>query len=277
MSALDEEEREDLLDRLAVLVRPDPGLFVSSPFVEPTPRFFPDVFDHDAASAQALAQRLLGYAGLDGFRAEVVLEESARSAAPSLTTSDLVSVEGQTIHFACSELGRVDDATLCLAHEVSRAALLVHTHRRSDSVYRASVRPEAAIVTPDASDEALVAASIFAYVLGFGVLATLGAHHARQGGHSRGGVSQTSWQHVAYGRLSPEAASFLLAAQLVVRAVPSPRRNALLASLPTNRRVEVETALASVEREALLARLGLPEPSRWPPERMPTIGPSRSR
>lgn len=277
MSTLDEGERETLLDQLGELLRSEPGPFVSAPFVEPTPRYFPDVFDHDAASAQALAQRLLGYAGLDGFQAQVELENASRSASLPLTASDLVSIEGPTIRFVCAELGRADDATLCLAQEVARAALLVHTHRRSDTVYRASMRPEAPVVTPDTSDGALVHASIFAYVLGFGVLATLGAHHARQGGHSRGGFSQTSWQHVAYGRLSPEAASYLLAVQLVVRAVPAPRRNALLASLPTHRRVEVETAIASLDREALLARLGLPPPSTWPPERVPAITPARAR
>ncbi len=271
MSVVPEDEREALLDRLAELVRTDPGPFVSAPFVEPTPRFFPDPFTHDAASARQLAQRLLRYAGLDAFHAEVVLDSEGPSAALPLTSSDLVRIEGQTVHFACSELGRSDDATLCLAHEIARAALLIHTHRRNDSVYRASVRPEPASLVPDESDPALVAASVYAYVIGFGLLATLGAHHARQGGHSRGGLTQTSWQHVAYGRLSPEASSFLLAVQLVARDVAPTRRNALLASLPTNRRVEVETALASLDRSTLLARLGLPPPTTWPAERVPDL------
>ncbi|HEY2295003.1 MAG TPA: hypothetical protein VGM86_30225, partial [Thermoanaerobaculia bacterium] len=59
-------EQEELLSDLAEIIsRRGTGVFLTSPIVMPQPRYLPDAWHGDLASAQILLRRLMLYAGLD--------------------------------------------------------------------------------------------------------------------------------------------------------------------------------------------------------------------
>lgn len=266
MAELTSEDRETLLDELAAFTRSDPKPFVSGPIVEPSEAWFAEPFAPTADGLEVIAAHLLAYVGLDGFLADVTVDETAVDESAMLpdTRTDLAGIEGRTVFFSCTQLGRGDDATYALAHEVARAALLRRRLRAGASPYREMESTE--LVEPDDTDRERYEASVFASYLGLGVLSASGSHHYRQAGRTQGRSQITAWQHVAYGGLSPEATSYLLAVQLVARGIDGERRERLIDSLPEERRLEVRSEIGPLDREALVARLGLPPPSEWPEE-----------
>lgn len=65
-------EQEELLSDLAEIIsRRGSGAFLTSPIVMPHPRFLPDAWQGDLASAQILLRRLMLYAGLAHGRARL--------------------------------------------------------------------------------------------------------------------------------------------------------------------------------------------------------------
>lgn len=275
MAALTDEDRAYLRALLADFTRGDAEPFVARALVEPTVTWFPEAFAPTSEGLAAIASRLLAYAGLEGHDADVTVDEGAVDADAMLpeTRTDLAGIEGRTVFFSCTRLGRADDATYSLAHEVARAALLQRRLGAGASPYRAMESTE--LVEPDETEAARAAASVFATYLGLGLLSAAGSHHYRQTGRTRGRNQITAWQHVSYGGLSPEAASFVLALQLVARGIEGERLERLLASLPDERRSEVRVEMGRLDRDEVIASLGLPPVGAWPPEQSAPVPPPR--
>jgi len=135
-----------------------------------------------------------------------------------------------------------------------------------ETAYRAAANPEPRV--PAGTQSEHVEASVLATCVGLGVLSAVGAYRFQQSGHHRGLMQYTSWRHDGYGGLSPEAASYLLAVQLVVRDVDEERLRRIVATLPEERRREVQAEMPNLDREVLISRLGLPPPAAWPPEQL---------
>jgi len=210
---------------------------------------------------------MIVYAGLDDCTVDVTLDSAAGDSRAMLprTRIELAGVEDQVVFFSCLELGQKKDAVLCLAHEVARAALLVRQLEGQDGPYRATSR-RTELVAPADTDEERINASVYASYLGLGVLSAQGSHEYRQAGRMQGQVPVSEWQHVRYGGLDPEDTSYLLAVQLVVRAVDGTRLDRLLAPLSDERQSEVRAEMRKLDRETLIERLGLPPIETWPKE-----------
>ncbi len=286
MGELKDAERDALLEALVAFTRDDPAPFVSGRIVELTPDYFPEPWERSERGALIVTRRLMNYAGLDRHIAELVLDDEAidEHAMLPMTQMDLAGIEGRVIHVTCVKLGRAEDTVLSLAHEVARAALLARQLGREDGPYRES--PAGGLRAPPVDGSDAVEASVLAVYLGLGVLAAHGSHRYRQAGKIVGSMSVTEWQHVVYGGVSPEAASYLLAVQFVVRDQPRGVVDALLAPLDEERRAQVRAEMAKLERSALLAAFELPPESTWasaptlpvPPLREPTgRAPARSK
>lgn len=265
MAELTDTERDALLEELASFTADDPAPFVSGRIVELNDDYFPEVWERTERGARTIAQRLMGYAGLDRYAADLVLDDGAIDEHAMLpqTEMDLAGIEGKGVHFTCTRLGSSDDAVLSLAHEVARAALLTRELGREDGPYRDG--PRADLIAPPDDRSDAVEASVLAVHLGLGVLAAHGSHRYRQAGKLVGRMTVTEWQHVVYGGVSPESASYLLAVQLVVRAVPESSVDRLLAPLEPERRAQVRAEMGLLDRAVLVDALGLPPESTWAP------------
>ncbi len=273
MTELDAAARESLLDELIAFTRTDAAPFVSHLLVEPSDAYFQDTFEATSEGLQTVAEHLLRYVGLSGRAVDVALADDAMSDRAMLpdTMTDLAGVDAETVFLSCTHLGRSDDAIYSLAHEVARAALLVRAMQANDAPYRTG--PTRGFVDADESVKERRRASIFAHYAGLGVLSVAGSHQYRQASRIQARVPVGEWKHVSYGALPPEETSFLLAVQLVVRAIEPERRARILERLPDERREEVLIEIARLERDPLLARLELPSPSTWAPEFEPPSKP----
>lgn len=264
--ALADADREALLDLLAQWVGRDAKPFTRASMPLPDTTWFPDPFTNDAGGLARIAAQLLSYAGMDGYRVDVTVAKNASKSEDMLprTSVDFACVEDGVVFLSCTALARADDALFAATQEIARAAMLERRARGGDAPYRgaASVPP----IHPTDTEAERREASVYAVYVGLGVIATAGAHQYRQAGRTRGRMQVTEWAHVAYGALEPEEASFLLAVQLVTRGIDGARLASILAVLPQERREEVQAAMAALDRDTVIARLGLPPASAWEPE-----------
>ncbi len=264
---LQDTERDALLDLLAGFVRADPSPFYRGFIALPNETCFPDPFTRTADGVARIASHLLVYARFeDGYGVDVTLGEGAASSKAMLpeTRVDFACIEEGQVFLSCTALGRADDALFATTQEIARAAMFERRARRGGAPYREALAKLQ--LTPTDTDDEKREASVYAMYVGLGVIATAGAHQYRQAERVRSRQPVTEWAHVSHGALSPAEASFLLAVQLVTRAIDGERREALLACLPEDRRGEVLAELEALEREALITRLGLPPVSEWEPE-----------
>jgi hypothetical protein len=109
---------------------------------------------------------------------------------------------------------------------------------------------------------------VTAIYLGLGVLAANGAHRQRTSGRMVGSYATWQMSTERLGTLGPHAASYLLDAQVVVRGLDAAARKRLAAHLEINQAAYFSATCADLESagvEALRERLGVPDPSAWPP------------
>ena len=267
------EEREWLLDCLADLIaRRGASPWVSSHVIEPTPRYLPDEWTPSAEGVERVARRLLAYADLDGLEPEVIdadaddeVEGRACVLARALPVR-FAGLDGSTCLLAVDEdaLEDTDLVGAALSHAVA------HAYRAHHGIIgdtpRGSYRE--APVDPDARADQLEErrADVTAVYLGFGVLVANGAEKHKSSGEVRG--TNASWR-VEVARLSaltPQAASFVLAAQAASRQFPARR---VATHLQANQEAffRASLKLLQADRDALARGLGLPEPDRWPTPR----------
>jgi len=233
--------------------------FLHAPLRLPTEADFPDPWQGDVASLDALLQRLLGYAGLEGLTLRLRRFAGDRSI-------DHVDAEGQAVyrhegaaawfggldrgfsgahvaHFGCEErlLGEAGEALVgVLAHEVA------HAFRHAHGLVR------------DGRDEEEQLTDLTTIYLGFGVFTVNNTHRYRT--TSTGDLSATrAWSRAGY--LSPETMSFALGAQLVARELSCWQTWRLMRWLEPNQRGYTRAALRALRpAETLWQRLEPPEP-----------------
>jgi hypothetical protein len=265
MPALTRSDRTALADLLRAELAVDPVPFLSGWVVLPEAAYFPDRWSPSVGGLTRLARRLHLYLGISEIRPvfEVQLEDEGDRMLRD-TRAALQHLEGNTAAYLVLQLHRADDAALALLHETARAAVLVRARRAaSKGPFRDA--EESAPLVPEEDEEAHLIASVRAISSGLGALVCLGAHQYRAVGRVRGRQTETEWQHLAFGGISPQAASYLFALQLAVRTDVD--RDAVLLHLPKERADEVRSELAEIDRAEAIAELGLPDEDAWPAPR----------
>lgn len=249
-----------VVDELGYLIdRCGRDRFVQAPLRLPTEADFPDPWQGDMASLEALLQRLLGYADLGGLRLQVERFAGERSvdhvdargeavyrhhgAAAWFGGLDRRYGSADTARFGCEErlLDEAGEALVgVLAHEVA------HAFRHAHGLVR------------DAREEEEQLTDLTTIYLGFGVFTVNNTHRYRTGMTGDMASSQ-QWSRAGY--LSPETMSFALGAQLVARELSCWQAWRLLRWLEPNQRGYTRAALASLRpADVLWNRLVPPEP-----------------
>jgi hypothetical protein len=246
----DEDERERPLDQLTRLVlAAGADTFVAAPIVAPDDRAFPDRWTPDAAGVERLLRRVLGHAGLGALElelsidayAETEIQVDAQGRAQITghrgTAAWFAGIRGRTCRFGVDVNGLADPGQLAgtLAHEAAHAYRHYH-----DLVAR-----------DPALEEQLT--DLTTVYLGLGILTANASVRYRS--DARG------YRSTHGGYLSVQAMCWLLAAQVVARGEP-PRGVARW--LDTTQAACLRAACGLLDRDALIARLGLPLPALWP-------------
>jgi hypothetical protein len=203
-----------------------------------------------------LLRRIMTYATLGELGIHLTVDQFAE-ASIELTASGHAQVTGHegaaawfagirrgTCIFGVDREGLDDPPDLAgtLAHEVA------HAYRRFHDLEE----------QPTEVEERLT--DLTTVFLGFGILTTNAALRFSSG--SAG--DRSYWRTRRGGYLSPQAMSFLLGAWAVVRFPDRKDRKRIARALETNQAACFQAACEHLEREALIARLGLPLPSLWP-------------
>lgn len=202
MLDVDEAQQSVLDDLKDVLAQVGTERFSSGPIVEPTRRFFPDLWSGTAADVHIITQRLMRYAGLEH---QFTIETYHRAEAPSSEedTYDWSAagwfagiVDGKANFGASVEnIKDPEDAAGVMSHEVA------HAFREHHQL----------IVEPRLDEELLT--DITTVALGFGILTTNNTDRHRTAEYGSIQISDNS----GAGYLAPPLMSFLLAAQCVSR------------------------------------------------------------
>ena len=243
-------EREWLWSALeSLLAKRGEAVFVEVPLVLPTDEFFPDRWTADERGVAALAQRLLGFAALQHLTAtveifdeeheidEVGLDGNAAKWSHAGAAAWFAGIELGRCRFGCERRKLRDPLGLVasLAHEVGHAFRRAHRLEHRDRDH----------------EEKLT--DVTTVYLGFGVLTTAAA--ARSYSQQVGNTGM-QWGHQRQGYLAPEAMSFLLATQLVLRGYDSRTVRWLGKHLPANQRAYVREAMQAIDRERVADVLG---------------------
>jgi hypothetical protein len=257
---LEPEEQALLLATLGDLVKAAGAAPLLAGPVEPTPAFFPDRFEPTAEGARVLADRLLGYAGLERLRAVVEVgsseRERAEDGAPIHAAAWFTGVEGFRCFFgvAGDHLRDADGLAASMAHEVA------HAWRQTHGLVGHGPLPE---------EPATDATTVY---LGFGILNTQAAERLHTSGRFEGTTSITSSWQQRLGYLPVDAMAFLLAAQAVARRSRRADRGRVRNLLGPNQAALFAAAHASLSRREadVLRALGLPPDRRVTPAPRPT-------
>ena len=244
-------ERNALVADTATLIeRAGIEPYVAAVLVEPTDRFFPDPWQADVESLRRLARRVFDYAGLAKVTIEVEPATSERAIAGGIWAIELGA---NTVRIG-ADRERLDDALATIATLARFAAI----------VFRAD--HEVAGETDEVEGRAIDATTVY---LGLGIITTNAAYRYRASGELRGSSAITRWSHSELGALSPQAMSYLLAAQLVARAATSGEVRAVAKILETNQATYLNAAIRELDGDELRTQLGLPERGGWPARRQP--------
>jgi hypothetical protein len=257
-----DEDQEWLLRELAELIRVrgiDP--FVASPIVQPTPEFFPDPVESPEAALDRITRRLLQYAGLGDLdmRVELFEHEDVEDTRDGTRCRSIagcfLGIENGCCRFGinvevASDAERVAGT---MAHEVAHA---YRTHHH--------------LCCADREKEELLTDITTAY-LGLGLLSTNDSYRFRKSGRLVGTTAYTRWSASVAGYLPPQAHSFLLASQIVLRGLDRRERKAIYRQLEANQAAFVKAALRTFESgEVVLEKaLALPPRATWPAPRRP--------
>lgn len=258
------KEQKHLLDGLAKLIAlRGHETFVSAPLLRPDNACFPDPWAPNAEGVRILCQRLMTYAGLGHLKAEVDLllpsepQDPADRACGRGVAAWFLGIEGDRCLFGADAemLPGPENIVAALCHEVAHAYRLFH-----------------GLVQPDSREEERLTDLTTIY-LGFGILTANASFLYRSSGDMVTYVVTAGSQ----GYLSPQAMSFLLAAQAVARGLGAAERRRLCADLETTQAAHFHAAWKALDAapEGLLQRLGLPDRRTWPaPASVPACAPS---
>jgi len=262
-----EDEADALLDCLSrVAEEGGASALLSTHIVEPTRRYFPDDWKPSHRNVELLAKRLLAYAGMDDF--DVVVDPEGGSDDEDeckLRQSGLpvwfVGMSERCCMLAVDDKRLEDHAavTAALCHALAhafRAHFRASFPETTKSTYREQPRPVRA--TPQLEERLT---DVTAVAIGFGILAANASHQQRTSSRLVG--SSVTWKMTTLqvGTLGPHGASFLLAAQAVLRGLSAKRRREIAAQLETNQAAFFEAACSRFESggaEALRSRLSIP-------------------
>jgi hypothetical protein len=258
------EEQRALLAELATLIaRRGHATFVAAPLLEPRVEHFPDVWQPDVDGVRRLARRLLTYAELGQLEVDVHLFENGaqideidqhgRATAWSHqgAAAWFEGIEKGVARFGADARGldAPDSLAGVMAHEVAH-------------VYRRSHRLEAS--DREAEERLTDLTTIY---LGFGVLTTNASYRYRQSGEIKGRSASLQWSHERRGYLSPQAMSFLLAAQVVARGASASERRRIAGMLETNQAAYFKAGCEALGSRDIATLLGLPLRGTWPAPR----------
>jgi hypothetical protein len=261
------EERVSLLERLAAyLGEHGTTSWLVAPILEPTNRWFPDRWEPTSQGVERLAMRLLRYAGhsletIADPRAAPDETESCSLAHRMPVWLDHVSDTTCILGFDEADLLDAEAAVAATCHAVAHLVQTRRTHEaRRECGYRSA--PRRAELPVEALEELTDLVTI---ELGFGVLTTNATerHRSRQASETR--VSSSVRVH-RMGTLSPQAMSFLLAAEVVSRGLRRTARRRIVGQLEPNQAACFAKACDYLERlvPSLSAKLRLPPTEEWP-------------
>lgn len=238
-------EQEELLSDLAEMIsRRGSGVFLTSPIVMPHPRYLPDAWQGDLASAQILLRRLMLYAGLDLAADLRVYDRSEARYHREGAIAWFAGIEGGRCRFGV-EASQIDDPQILIAalcHEIAHA-----------------YREHHGLCTADRDREEKLTDLTTVY-LGFGILTANASDRYEQTGYLQGNLAVTRTRFTRTGYLPAQSMSFLLAVQALARNLPPARRKGLARQLETNQAEYFARGLRHLEsrRSEVLSRLGLP-------------------
>jgi len=251
-------EQQWLLDELAYLVaKQGEEPFTSSTLWLPREADFPDRWDADVPSLERLLRRLLGYVGLADvrvtvapIRGETSIDHVDADGEPQLRHHGAAAwfggMNGKTAYFGCAEhqLANAGESLVgVLAHEVAHAYRHVHGLVRDDR------------------DEEECLTDLTTIYLGFGVFTVNNTHRFRASSVQRGARLYRQTSHSRAGYLSPEAASFVFAANLLARRMSCLQAWRTLRWLEPNQRGYTRAALRHLApAERLWERIGPHDP-----------------
>ena len=226
------------LERLRVLRGEAP--FLEGTLHLPDDRSFPDAWEPTEEGARRLADRILGYAGLEahahveGFTndKEHALDERGRSRATQHEGAAAwyagTDHRAQRCYFGVDVEGLRDPSSVVgtMCHEVAHAYRDAHTLVREDH------------------DEEERLTDLTTVYLGFGVLTATSSYVYRSGGVSGSSFTGTEWSHAQRGYLSVAELCFALAVQVKARGGREVR--AVAAALAPTQRACFEAALTAL-------------------------------
>lgn len=266
------ETQNALIGALAELVRSRGAApFLRAPLLEPNDRWFPDQWVPTAEGVATLARRLLGFAGLDRLKVEVVVFANEAELEGVVGQSGLPEGghKGAAAWFAgirdgCCIFG-VDEEKLedpigvvaAMAHEVGHAFREFH-----------------GIVDDDHELEERLTDVTTVY-LGFGILTANAAYRYR----ASGDYSYTQWSHERLGYLSEVDLAFLLAVHVTSRHLGRRECGRVGGLLEPNQAGVFRAAckLLARRRDDLAERLGVPrEPPTSGTNDLPALTPLRT-
>ena len=264
----------ELLELLSrIVARHGAAPLLAAPLIEESPRCFPDPWEPSLVGVAQILHRLLRYAGLDGWRLELVdgrapLAEPLKLAQPRI---GFIAAEGDRLSFQLEEMGTPEWVPAALCFEVGRAFVAT---RESRHPYRATEDDATA-----ASSAALIEAAVATIYLGLGLITTNAAHGFAQEGEIVGQIAVTRRAHLELGALPAGDLTFLLAVQLTLRGLSVDEAAPLLQEMAQSQSDDVRAWLKRLvdAGPALRARLGIAATDRPPPIPLPEVGPLPAR
>ena len=266
------DEQAWLLGQLAALIkRHGFETFVNAPMLEPTPVFFPDRWAGGAASMRRLAQRLLHYAGLGEYAADVAIHEDDPDR--DEPEGKPLPLQGEDINAWFVGFGRdpAGRGACRLGVEATAmrdpATMVAATARAVAAAYR---QRHGLTVKHRATEERLV--DLTTVYLGFGILTT---DASRRHTSSADGNFRSSRRVARLGVLPPQAMSFLLAAHTRARGLDRKGHRYIAKRLQHNQAAFFRRGLEVLgSDDDVRRRLGVPDLDDWPdPPSMRTLIP----
>jgi hypothetical protein len=258
LSAVDEGEREWLLDGLKALIQKRGSeTFLRARILRALSEDFPDRVPEGAAGAGVLIRRLLWYAGMPDHRirlrvyTEATFSELDHHGIGHAGPGTAAWFAGITAHICdfgvnARELSAREELIGTLGHEVAHAYRYHH-----------------GLIVPDAGVEEQLT-DLTAVYLGFGVFLLNSSAVFKTGGYSASG-ERLLYEKRERGYLAPRQLALLLAAQVVARGLEGKARAAIAGELSPNHRKLFEDACELLpDPHELRKRLALPEPEAWP-------------
>ena len=222
--------------------------FEHGPIILPVPEAFPDEWTPDLAGVERVTQRILGYVGLQGytlrlrrFAQEQVLDGVGADGEARYRHEGAVAwfagVEDDVIWFGCAEeqIEAAGERLIgVMAHEVAHAWRTIHGVRVEDRD----------------TEECLT--DLTTVYLGFGIFTVNNTFRFRTFTREKGAQLYSGHSISRAGYLSPEAMSFLFAAQLVLRELGWWQRRQVLRWLEPNQKGHVKTAIRALKPSSFL-------------------------